>query len=273
MDAASSQRVLKNGTVQCPGIVVACIYKAWFRCYDNHPNIDFGQFFAHPYEITPTGPQTVPDILKTHIHIYDKAELQWEAINRGEVEDLPVEAGKWPRYRLLPLGRAIIVLLDELPPPPVKRPDGTISLDDEIKRMSAVLVLTGLDQGLINPVSFDSIRSKALPLNRNDIGTMDGKEIIRVSLEIAVKFITGLQQDEDRLYPGSRQGANAEMKADDGLAADDSADEFVDKVIDSPPADKSKQFWISQALENIERRERGEVVPEVELRHWRGIWV
>lgn len=80
-----------NGTLCCPGIVFACIYKAWFRCYDNHLNIDFGQFFAHPYAITPTEPQTIPDILKTPTHMYEQARSQPEAIEGGEIEDCSVE--------------------------------------------------------------------------------------------------------------------------------------------------------------------------------------
>ena len=252
----------------------ACIYKAWFRCYDNHPNIDFGHFFAHPYEITPTGPQTIPDILKTHVHICDRAKSQWETMEEGDVEEHPEKWRNWHRYRLLPLCRARFVLLDELARPTVKRVDGTVSLDDEITRMTAVLVLTGSDQGLSSPISFDPIRSNALPLARNDVGAMDGNRIIRVPLKTAVEFITGLQQREDRACLDSGRGttdANVGAKADDELAAVDSADEFVDEILDGPESN-SKQFWISQSLETIERRERGEVVPEVELDHWKGNW-
>lgn len=91
-----------------------------------------------------------------------------------------------------------------------------------------------------------------------------------------MKFITGMQQREDRACSnsgGDTTNAKVGSKADDEFAAVDSADEFVDEIIGRPPESESKQFWIPQALETIEMRERGEVVQEVEFDHWNGTWV
>ena len=50
----------------CPRLIFGCIHKEWFRCYDNHPRMDFEHFFANPVRITSTGPTTISDILEAH---------------------------------------------------------------------------------------------------------------------------------------------------------------------------------------------------------------
>ena len=142
------------GANACPSIIFACIYKSWFRYHDNDPDIEFGKFFAQPFRITQTGPHTIPGILKAHAHLYNRAALDLESIKRG-AESYPDKRSSWENFDLLPLSRAVIVLLDEPCSPPVFK-DETVSLDSEVERRTAVLVLTGFNQGLSNPLNFDS---------------------------------------------------------------------------------------------------------------------
>ena len=126
----------------CPGLIFACIYKFWFRFHDNAPEIDFGKFFAHPIQITETGPQTIPEILKTHAHLCDRAASHLNMVKSGDTGNCPIKRSRWQHFHLLPLCRAIIVVLDDVVTPSIKM-DNTISLDDEVRRQTAVLVLTG----------------------------------------------------------------------------------------------------------------------------------
>ena len=116
----------------CPSIIFACIYKCWSRYHDDDPDIKFGNFFAHPFRITQTGPHTIPGILKAHAHLYDRAALDLESLKRG-AGSYPDELNDWENFDLLPLSRAVIVLLDEPFSPPVFKADGTVSLDDEVQ--------------------------------------------------------------------------------------------------------------------------------------------
>ena len=198
--------------------------------------------------------------MKKHAHIYDQATSRLKLIESGSVG---LDPQQWSHYRLLPLCRAIIVLLDEDLPPPVRYQGYLIlgcngfallvtrsvsksvylrggwcaefslgagfpalaqlligwtllllpppvpktdSLDDEVQRRSAALVLTGIHDGLSSPISFDAIKSESLPLARDDICTIDSTNIVRVSLKVAVLFIAELQQKEEEAGSGHKRG-------------------------------------------------------------------
>lgn len=244
----------------CPPIIFPCIYKCWFRYHNNTPDMRFGhKFFAHPFQITPTGPQTIPQIVKAHAHLCDQVASHLESIKSSDAESCPIKQSYWHRYRLLPLCRAIIVLLDENPLPLVRKPDGTVSLDDEVQRLSAVLVLTGYDQDLSSAISFDTIRSESRPLARQDVTAADSANVIRVSLETAVHFIEGLQQREDR--------------ANGIVETGDRGDEYVEYVLDNPSKGEDKWSAISLAVDRIRAKERGVELYEGVISHWRGSWV
>lgn len=267
---------LDPDTGRCPEIVFACIYKCWFRCHDNNPDIGFGKFFAHPFQITPTGPRTIPEILKRHAHLCDQAASRLKSKKSGDAESCPIRRSRWQRFRLLPLCRAIIVLFDEFPPSPVRKMDGTVSLDDEVQRETAVLVLTGYNQDLSGAVNFDTIRSESLPLARHDVSATDSANMIRVSLKNAVQFVAGLQQREERAFPDSKDSSTdttLDFKTDDVFAAVNDADEYVEDIFNNPTKSESK-WLIRYAEEIVTAKERGENFHEREFGfHWRGSWV
>lgn len=78
-------------------------------------------------------------------------------------------------YDLLLSFRAVIIILDQLAPH-VKEDynytKSSVFIDREARRQNVLLVLTGDDQGLSAPASFDSIRSQSLPLERDDMSMM-----------------------------------------------------------------------------------------------------
>lgn len=258
------------------GIVFACIYKCWFRCHGNNPDIDFGNFFAQPLQITPTGPQTIPEILKAHAHLYDRAASESRLIKDGD--NGPIEQDQWQDLHLLPLCRAIIVLLDEFLPPPERKRGETISLDDEMQRRIAVLVLTGDDRDLSAALNFDSIRSKSLPLARQDVSTAGSANVIRISLKTAVQFIAELQEREKKNASSSARRDSADTTPEStiggGSVEVEKADAHVEDVLEN--ALKSSYKWgeVQYALEIVKAKERGEYIPEgLEFNHWFRHWV
>lgn len=262
--------------ITCPPIIFPCIYKCWFRYHDKIPDMEFGKFFAHPFQITPTGPQTIPQIVKAHANLCDHAASQLESIKSGDAESCPIVRSHWQHFQLLPLCRAIIVLLDENPLPLVHKTDGTVSLDDEVQRLTTVLVLTCYDQGLSGAVSFDAIRSESLPLARQDVSAADSENVIRVSLKTAVHFIEGLQQREDRAYLSSKDGSTdrtLESKTNRTVATVDKGDEYVKDILDNPSKSEYKWDAIKFAVDIIKAKERGEYLYEGEFTHWRGKWI
>ena len=254
----------------CPPIYFACIYKAWFRYHGNHPDINFRKFFACPFQITETGPQTIPEILKTHAHICDQAALRLEAIRNGDQEARSFKRADRHRYQLLPLCRAVIMVLDQLPP---FLGDRRVSLDEEIDRYTAVLVLTGCNDGLSHPVDFDGIRSESLPLERDD--EIDTDKIIRVPLKTAVYFVAELQQRVERAFAHSNQDTtNVTLDSKTGhlpVAVDDD-DQYANDILENP-SDPDNQSRIRSALKVIEMREKGvELEPDLVLHHWKCTW-
>lgn len=250
----------------CPGIVFACIYKCWFRHHSKHPDIEFGKFFAHPFRITPTGPQTIPEILKAHAHVCDQAATRLESTRRGEAESCPIQRSRWQHFHLLPLCRAIIFLLDERLPP-VFNADWTISLDDEVQRRTAMLVLTGYNEGLSRALDFDSIRSESLALARPDVSVTDNPNVIRVSLKTAIQFISELQRREEKASSGSRRDSPDkihEPKIEGVSAAVNKADEYVDNILDNRSHDRGRST-VRYVLDRIEAKDRGENLHEKEF--------
>ncbi|KAM0794150.1 hypothetical protein BDR22DRAFT_895447 [Usnea florida] len=245
----------------CPGdLLFACIYKRWFRCHNNDPDIGHGKFFAHPFQITPNGPRTIPETLQAHAHICGQATSNFH-------------------FHLLPLCRAIIVLLDEPFSWPEDEEDGTISLDKEAQRRTVVLVLTGHDQDLSFALNFDSIRSEALPLARKDVSAADSENMIRVSLKTAVHFIAESQRKQEResallSSEGDSADTALDAKPESVFTTNKSGDEYVEYVFDNPSKSEKKWRAIDSAAWWLAAEKNGEMnFPHREFQHWKAKWV
>ena len=172
---------------RCPLLTFACAYKEWFRAHDNDPNIEFGSFFANPIRITSSGPGTIAGILEAHNSLCNQAVYLLDMIRQGKADEAHLFTWPDPRnYKLLPLYRAIIVVLDELATSNVTKPHQPIVLDEQVQRQTVLMILTGDETGLSAPISFESVSSQSLPLLKAEIA--DDVEVIRVSLRTAVRF-------------------------------------------------------------------------------------
>ncbi len=138
---------------------------------------------------------------------------------------------------------------------------GHILLDEVIQKQNVLLVLTGDQLGLSAPLSFNTIKARALPLARDDVSTDDGIDIIRVSMWTAMQFIVDLERREEAAFPelGLPNLMLVAYWVDDSIRwviPDDRADEVMQEA-----AEKGIQNvrQMKHAIQDIrEREERGE---------------
>jgi hypothetical protein len=80
-----------------------------------------------------------------------------------------------------------------------KHPDGFRHYDDLAQNQTILLIQTGNEDRLSTPISFDSLKHEALPLARND--DMGATDIIRVPLQVDIRFVANLLCREDVAFP------------------------------------------------------------------------
>ena len=141
-------------------------------------------------------------------------------------------------YALSPLYRALLVIIDyriEITDDQIE-PDGFISLRKVSQDQSVLIMRTGLEEGLSAPISFESLKSHSLSLNRPD-ATMQGLDVIRVSLASAVHFIVNLEMREN----------DADPKSKDEDTLDNSLDIYPPKGYDIQVS-HSPETWIDAVM-------------------------
>ena len=204
-----------------PGFIFTAICGEWFRPGNTEPSIEFGHFFANPIRITSTGPSTVREVVDAHLSLCEQAsdllknqanhknnEADQDAINRR----IPSELLQY--YSILPLYRAIVVMLDHsgsfreegFAPDP----DGYFNARKYAQIQDVLIARTGVEEGLSTPISFDSLRSSRLPLQRYDDVTVPNVDVVRVTLAMAVEFIAGLEAREELAFPKSKNELSQE---------------------------------------------------------------
>lgn len=176
---------------QLPLKVFGCIYKDWFLHHNNEPNFEFGRFFAAPVHITSNGPQAVAEIVQSHKILCSQASQLLTSPDRGQSLS-PGSKLTTKTRKLLPLFRAIILILDELDESVEEDENECISLDEYSQAQSVLMIKTGDEAHLSAPITFEHIREQAFQLKRGDCN-LDGIEVIRVSLAAAIHFVTTLQ--------------------------------------------------------------------------------
>ena len=135
-------------------------------------------------------------------------------------------------------------MYDELLSPPKPEPDGTRSLDKDIERRTAVMILTGHDSGLSSPIDFYAIRSSSLPIARDDVDAIGASNVIRVPLKTAVHFIAKLQQREEAASRSSKSVDAEELSQPrKRIFWEDveNANDYAEAVLDRPYEHSSKK--------------------------------
>ena len=266
---------------RCPGLIFGCLYEEWFRCHNGDPNVEFGRFFASPVQITSGGPRTVAGILTAHESICEQAAFLLAKIARDKPEDdwTNGSPARWPSsrdYTLFSLCRAIIVIIDQLNLDTGPDP-GSVVLREQSQRQSVLIIRTGKESHLSAPISFDSIKTESLPLNRIEVGS-NGIEAVRVSLATAVDFVAKLQRREEAAFPSSGDrlvidGHLNPIGVRGALGHPLSADTWADQLIEEAEAkgyDNVHETW--SAIRRLKARKRGEVFDELTPYHFDARW-
>lgn len=254
----------------CSSIPFRCIYKTWFDLHDGSPDIDFGTFLAKPIRIILNGPRTVTEIIRAHRLFCDRilCYLMEDAHLEEGGEGKP---GTLANYDLLLSFRAVIIILDKIAPHVEEDHNFTKSsvfVDREARRQNVLLVLTGDDQGLSAPVSFDSIRSQSLELARDDVNDDQSIDMVRVPLQIAIRFVANLEQREERAFQDLRHSA---IGTPTGLPIDNAttkAERYADEMIQKVEEEGYENvFEVKYALEELQQPEQKELSREEELQN------
>jgi hypothetical protein len=232
-------------------VVFGCIFKKWFRFHNERPNIDHFSFIGTPIRVTATGPTKIVDILSAHQSVCETlaslTELKREeaaGAHGGSKHSQP-----WG-FQIPPLFRAIIMVFDAAVPCTVRYVD----IDRELLRRNVLLVRTGEESGLSGPISFKSLESVALPLERDDVTLDDGIDIVRVSLDAGVGFIAELERRED-----ARTHARDRCVAELAQMAEEEADDIMRQAeIDGIKKTPMMEYFLNQAL----AARRGEVLED-----------
>lgn len=78
-------------------------------------------------------------------------------------------------------------------------PDGFRHYEDIAQNQSILPVRTDNEGNLSAPISFDSLKNEALPLNRKD--NLEAVEMIRVPLIVGIRFVAKLFLGEEAAFP------------------------------------------------------------------------
>ena len=163
-------------------------------------------------------------------------------------------------YKLLPLCRAIILILDRQPNYDEDDSDEYLYLDKAIDAFNIVMVLTGEDTTLSETISFDSIEGYALPLALPDADRC--VDAIHVLMAVAVQFMADLLRKEEVSLPGLKPNAiDPNLNPGDyiSLVPTLNAEEWVDEVLqaaDERGIDKVRSVW--DTVQRIRATDRGE---------------
>jgi hypothetical protein len=165
------------------------IYTQWFKGHQT--DIEFGTFPAKLLRFQArSASTTIADAIETHKVLCSQVEDCKRILDDHDGQSkLPYEHSflhvNWDQrdfYRLLPLFRALIVVIDH----ENFEPDG----DPQAK-----MVLTGETEGLSAPIDFDHLVRKGKGGLHT---TSDSKQVLQTTLKTAIRFVISLNQRELR---------------------------------------------------------------------------
>lgn len=184
-------------------VILGGIWNAWSDALGREPYMQLDEFFALPVSVKEQYAKTIPGILRAHEYICAQLRKTVEENNRADALIKLCEPGPDPRYfKLYSICEALIVVFDEYKPVAAEyHADRFRHYNNVVEKQSIILARTGHEKGLCAPISFESLKDKALPLARSeDMGTTD---VIRVPLKLGVHFVASLLLREDAAFPES----------------------------------------------------------------------
>ncbi|KAL2064200.1 hypothetical protein VTL71DRAFT_4694 [Oculimacula yallundae] len=185
-------------------VILGGIWNIWSEALGREPQIQLDEFFAVPVSVGEQYAKTLPGILRSHEAIC--AQVRKTVADMTSPGATAKSRNLWPdlRYsKLYPLCEALIAVFDEYRFVAAEKHavDGLRHFADVIQEQSIILIRTGHEIGLSAPISFSSLKDKALPLARREkLGFIDA---IRVPLQTGVRFVADLLLREEAAFPDS----------------------------------------------------------------------
>lgn len=179
--------------------ILGTIWNTWFDALGREPQVQLDEFFAVPVSVGKEDGKSITEIRRAHWCICTQVQQAIDKLRRkAKVNDwLDIRYSK-----LHPLCEALLTVFDKyhnIYPP--KHTDGFRHYDDVGEKQTILLVRTGREDRLSAPISFDSLRHEALPLQRyEELGNID---VVRVPLLVGVRFVAKLLLREEAAFPES----------------------------------------------------------------------
>ncbi|KAF5600436.1 hypothetical protein FPANT_2392 [Fusarium pseudoanthophilum] len=211
------------------------IFREWLRLHNGRPFFQRGGFFGKPLLLTENGPQNLEQLSASHAdlseyvstHVEHLVEFKrgrnWRSSYPGEQppkDETPGDIRSWQEhgYHMSHLFRALYLVVDEqslivksAPYYNAKRLKGWDRIHDmdrpverQLAKCTILLVKTGDDAHLSSPISFLPLFEAGLAsnVNRDDYagGPGDEETAVRVSLDVAVRFVWDVLQREKEAF-------------------------------------------------------------------------
>lgn len=176
------------------------LFAAWQevnREREEEPNLQQKRYFANPIMLLGGPKRPITDIITTHRHICDAL---------ADIQDKPVSSKdpySWVEHgaEMGVVYPSIIIVVDDARNYWIGKSEAE-SRDIMFKEFSVLLVRTGNEEHLSEPIDFSSLRGTILPLSRDDLSQLeDNQQVVRVRLDTAVRFIMELERREQVRCP------------------------------------------------------------------------
>ncbi|KAH8665147.1 hypothetical protein BGZ60DRAFT_540508 [Tricladium varicosporioides] len=245
-------------------VILGGVWNAWSDALSREPQIQLDEFFAVPVSVKEKYAKTVPGILRAHEHICAQVRKTVEQNNR--VNTLTKFGKPWPNpryFKLHSICEALIVVFDEYKFVAVeKHADGLRHYGDVAQNQSIILARTGHEDGLSAPISFESLKNKALPLAKSEnMGTVD---VIRIPLQVGVHFVANLILREEAAFPESVvAGPHISREAEHPFMKwEREAHDYGEKrLVNALAQDKVKPFTTVEAVKKAVLYHRVDIYP------------
>lgn len=175
------------------------IFSAWREvdvARGETPSLQQMRYFAHPVMLVGgTKRRPITDIVATHKRICDAlADAQDKPIS-------PKDPYSWVEHgaEIGVVYRSVIIVVDEKPDP-WRGEDEAETRDIMFEQSSVLLVRTGNEEHLSEPIDLSELGPAILPLGRDEV-FHDKQQVVRVRLRTAVRFIMDLERRERHRSP------------------------------------------------------------------------
>ncbi|KAJ3540662.1 hypothetical protein NM208_g4965 [Fusarium decemcellulare] len=198
------------------GKIARYIYREWLHLYDGRPPFQRDSFFAKAIQIGENGPQNLKQLSAFHHRIcqdlsgrLDDLVDFWPTVISPRqpffepIQSREIQSWRHSGYVLRHLFRALYMVVDSQALAEPKKPDPVKQDHDDpllylegitnrcLSRCTVLLVKTGDEAHLHSPISFLPLFDAGLALNVNRGDYYDNVEetVVRVKLNVAVRFV------------------------------------------------------------------------------------